>query len=64
LSFSSQRRTLLLAAVTAPLFLTMSAYASSDAIPATASASLAELEHEVGGRLGVYARDTAPGSTG
>ncbi|RQS10225.1 PEN family class A beta-lactamase, Bcc-type [Burkholderia sp. Bp8998] len=63
MTYSSQRRTLLLAAATAPLVLTVTACASSpaagqDVSPAT---SFAALERAAGGRLGVCAIDTASG---
>ncbi|MGU7773911.1 PEN family class A beta-lactamase, Bcc-type [Burkholderia sp. MR1-5-21] len=66
MTHSSQRRTLLLAAATAPLVLTVSACASSRA-GAVSDASvqpldaLAALERAAGGRLGVCAIDTATG---
>ncbi|MGS0893859.1 PEN family class A beta-lactamase, Bcc-type [Burkholderia stagnalis] len=58
---SPQRRTLLLAAATAPLVLTINACASSraGAPDGRAAASLAALERAAGGRLGVCAIDTA-----
>ncbi|MGU7779115.1 PEN family class A beta-lactamase, Bcc-type [Burkholderia sp. PU8-34] len=66
MTHSSQRRTLLLAAATAPLVLAVSACASPRA--GTASGASAEspdvfaaLEREAGGRLGVCAIDTATG---
>ncbi|MBN3788229.1 PEN family class A beta-lactamase, Bcc-type [Burkholderia sp. Ac-20353] len=64
MTYSSQRRTLLLAAATAPLVLTMSACASPQAgaasgASATSATSFAALERAVGGRLGVCAIDTA-----
>ncbi|KVP62267.1 PEN family class A beta-lactamase, Bcc-type [Burkholderia ubonensis] len=63
MTYSSQRRTLLLAAATAPLALTLSACASplANASPVGAASSLAELERAAGGRLGVHALDTATG---
>ncbi|MBR7955748.1 PenA family class A beta-lactamase [Burkholderia cenocepacia] len=78
MTYSSKRRTLLLAAATAPLVLTVTACASrqgaapdeatraaaaaADAIaPAAAAATLADLERDAGGRLGVCAIDTASG---
>ncbi|PCE32529.1 PEN family class A beta-lactamase, Bcc-type [Burkholderia ubonensis] len=63
MTYSSQRRTLLLAALTAPLALTLKAGASPQANAASAGSatSLAELERAVGGRLGVCALDTATG---
>jgi beta-lactamase class A len=60
----SQRRSLLLAAATAPLVLTVNACASPQAATVSdlASAkSFAELEGAAGGRLGVCAIDTASG---
>ncbi|MBR8068201.1 PenA family class A beta-lactamase [Burkholderia cenocepacia] len=78
MTYSSKRRTLLLAAATAPLVLTVTACASrqgaapdeatraaaapADAIaPAAAATTLADLERDAGGRLGVCAIDTASG---
>ncbi|AIO46508.1 PenA family class A beta-lactamase [Burkholderia cenocepacia] len=78
MTYSSKRRTLLLAAATAPLVLTATACASrraaapdpataaaaaaADAMaPAAAAATLADLERDAGGRLGVCAIDTASG---
>ncbi|KWI88880.1 class A beta-lactamase [Burkholderia ubonensis] len=63
MTYSSQRRTLLLAAATAPLALTLSACASplANASSVGAASSLAELERATGGRLGVHALDTATG---
>ncbi|KWE23507.1 class A beta-lactamase [Burkholderia cepacia] len=66
MTYSSKRRTLLLAAATAPLVLTATACASRqaaapDAASAAAGQTLAELESSVGGRLGVCAIDTASG---
>ncbi|RQR51132.1 PenA family class A beta-lactamase [Burkholderia sp. Bp9126] len=63
MTYSSQRRTLLLAAATAPLVLTVNACASSQAgAPAVAAAtSFDALERAAGGRLGVCAIDTATG---
>ncbi|KVP06584.1 class A beta-lactamase [Burkholderia ubonensis] len=63
MTYSSQRRTLLLAAATAPLALTLSACASplANASAVGAASSLAELERAAGGRLGVHALDTATG---
>ncbi|RQQ42082.1 PEN family class A beta-lactamase, Bcc-type [Burkholderia stagnalis] len=63
MTYSSQRRTLLLAAATAPLVLTVNACASSQAgAPSVASAtSFDALERAAGGRLGVCAIDTATG---
>ncbi|MCA8235700.1 PEN family class A beta-lactamase, Bcc-type [Burkholderia cenocepacia] len=68
MTYSSKRRTLLLAAATAPLVLTVTACASRQgAAPdeatqaAAAAATLADLEREAGGRLGVCAIDTANG---
>ncbi|KAG8153322.1 PEN family class A beta-lactamase, Bcc-type [Burkholderia catarinensis] len=78
MTYSPQRRTLLLAAATAPLVLTVTACASrqsaapdpataaaaaaADAVaPAAAAATLADLERDAGGRLGVCAIDTASG---
>ncbi|MBN3567166.1 PEN-B family class A beta-lactamase [Burkholderia cenocepacia] len=78
MTYSSKRRTLLLAAATAPLVLTVTACASrqgaapdeatqapaaaADVIaPAAAATTLADLERDAGGRLGVCAIDTASG---
>ncbi|KVV26950.1 class A beta-lactamase [Burkholderia cepacia] len=66
MTYSSKRRTLLLAAATAPLVLTVTACASRQAAaPDEASVAagqmLAELESSVGGRLGVCAIDAASG---
>lgn len=76
MTYSSKRRTLLLAAATAPLALTVAecasrqATASDDATAAAAAAAvtpaaagqmLAELERSAGGRLGVCAIDIATG---
>ncbi|WP_175918397.1 PEN family class A beta-lactamase, Bcc-type [Burkholderia pyrrocinia] len=72
MTYSSKRRTLLLAAATAPLVLTVTACASSqtaapdeaampDVAVAAAAATLAQLERTAGGRLGVCAIDTASG---
>lgn len=67
MTYSSQRRTLLLAAATAPLVLTVNACASRQATVAgtasvtAAASSLAALERAAGGRLGVCAIDTATG---
>ncbi|WP_175699448.1 PEN family class A beta-lactamase, Bcc-type [Burkholderia ambifaria] len=63
MTYSSQRRTLLLAAATAPLVLTVSACASSPAAgqDVSSATSFAALEHAAGGRLGVCAIDTASG---
>ncbi|AOJ78599.1 PEN family class A beta-lactamase, Bcc-type [Burkholderia ubonensis] len=63
MTYSSQRRTLLLAAATAPLVVTVGACAApSAAAPDIASAAtFAALERAAGGRLGVYALDTATG---
>ncbi|KVN99187.1 class A beta-lactamase [Burkholderia ubonensis] len=63
MTYSSQRRTLLLAAATAPLALTLSACVSplANASSVGAATSLAELERAAGGRLGVHALDTATG---
>ncbi|MBJ9917804.1 PEN-B family class A beta-lactamase [Burkholderia cenocepacia] len=78
MTYSSKRRTLLLAAATAPLVLTATACASRQAAapdpataaaaaaadamaPAAAAATLADLERDAGGRLGVCAIDTASG---
>jgi len=77
MTYSSKRRTLLLAAATAPLVLTVTACASrqgaapdeatraaaaaADAIAPAAATTLADLERDAGGRLGVCAIDTASG---
>ncbi|KVD97164.1 class A beta-lactamase [Burkholderia ubonensis] len=63
MTYSSQRRTLLLAAATAPLALTLNACASprANASAVGSATSLAELERAEGGRLGVHALDTATG---
>ena len=63
MTYSSQRRTLLLAAATAPLVLTVTACASSPAAgqDVSSATSFAALEHAAGGRLGVCAIDTASG---
>ncbi|WP_175959634.1 PEN family class A beta-lactamase, Bcc-type [Burkholderia pyrrocinia] len=74
MTYSSKRRTLLLAAATAPLALTVAACASSQAAApdeatdaaaavasAAAAATLAHLERDAGGRLGVCAIDIASG---
>ncbi|QTO45031.1 PEN family class A beta-lactamase, Bcc-type [Burkholderia latens] len=63
MTYSSQRRTLLRAAATAPLVLTVTACASPPA-PAqdvASATSFAALERAAGGRLGVCAIDTASG---
>ncbi|RQS72526.1 PenA family class A beta-lactamase [Burkholderia sp. Bp8963] len=69
MTYSSQRRILLLAAATAPLVLTVSACVSPQAGAASGASgasgasvtSLASLERAAGGRLGVCAIDTATG---
>ncbi|MGN7984317.1 PEN family class A beta-lactamase, Bcc-type [Burkholderia sp. 22313] len=63
MTYSSQRRTLLLAAATAPLVLTVGACASPQAAARDVSSamSFAALERAAGGRLGVCAIDTASG---
>jgi len=63
MTYSSQRRTLLLAAATAPLVLTVGACASPQAAAQDVSSatSFAALERAAGGRLGVCAIDTASG---
>ncbi|WP_175654406.1 PEN family class A beta-lactamase, Bcc-type [Burkholderia ambifaria] len=63
MTYSSQRRTLLLAAATAPLVLTVTACASSPAAgqDVSSATSFAALEHAAGGRLGVCAIDSASG---
>ncbi|MGC2943134.1 PEN family class A beta-lactamase, Bcc-type [Burkholderia ambifaria] len=63
MTYSSQRRTLLLAAATAPLVLTVTACASSPASgqDVSSATSFAALEHAAGGRLGVCAIDSASG---
>ncbi|WP_175911815.1 PEN family class A beta-lactamase, Bcc-type [Burkholderia sp. BCC1640] len=63
MTYSSQRRTLLLAAATAPLVLTVAACASPPAAgrDVSSATSFAALEHAAGGRLGVCAIDTASG---
>lgn len=72
MTYSSKRRTLLLAAATAPLVLTVTACASSQAAApdeaampnvagVAAAATFAQLERDAGGRLGVCAIDTASG---
>ncbi|HEF4840649.1 TPA: PenA family class A beta-lactamase [Burkholderia vietnamiensis] len=63
MTYSSQRRTLLLAAASAPLVVTVGACAApSAAAPDIASAAtFAALERAAGGRLGVCAIDTASG---
>ncbi|WP_322087398.1 PEN family class A beta-lactamase, Bcc-type [Burkholderia sp. BCC1999] len=77
MTYSSKRRTLLLAAATAPLVLTVTACASRAAVPgeansaaaaaadavapAAAAEAIADLERDAGGRLGVCAIDTASG---
>ncbi|WP_321806980.1 PEN family class A beta-lactamase, Bcc-type [Burkholderia sp. BCC1993] len=63
MTYSSQRRTLLLAAATAPLVLTVSACASPPAAgqDVSSATSFAALERAAGGRLGVCAIDTAGG---
>ncbi|MBN3819419.1 PenA family class A beta-lactamase [Paraburkholderia sp. Se-20369] len=63
MTYSSQRRTLLLAAATAPLVLTLNACASSQAGASSfaSATSLEALERAAGGRLGVCAIDTATG---
>lgn len=63
MTYSSQRRTLLLAAATAPLVLTVTACASPPAAAQDVSSatSFAALERAAGGRLGVCAIDTASG---
>ncbi|OXI17261.1 PEN family class A beta-lactamase, Bcc-type [Burkholderia sp. AU15512] len=72
MTYSSKRRTLLLAAATAPLALTVAACASRQTAapdeataaavtPAAAGQMLAELERSAGGRLGVCAIDIATG---
>ena len=57
------RRTLLLAAAGAPLLSACSAQAGPDRGAAAAQAQLARLEAGLGGRLGVFAIDTADGAT-
>ncbi|GAU03580.1 PEN family class A beta-lactamase, Bcc-type [Burkholderia stabilis] len=72
MTYSSKRRTLLLAAATAPLVLTVTACASSqaaapdeaampDVAAVAAAATFAQLERDAGGRLGVCAIDAASG---
>ncbi|RQR24954.1 PenA family class A beta-lactamase [Burkholderia sp. Bp9143] len=63
MTYSSQRRTLLLAAATAPLVLTVTACASQPAVgqDVSSATSFAALERAAGGRLGVCAIDTASG---
>lgn len=63
MTYSSQRRTLLLAAATAPLVLTVAACASPPAAgrDVSSATSFAALERAAGGRLGVCAIDTASG---
>jgi len=63
MTYSSQRRTLLLAAATAPLVLTVTACAWSPAAgqDVSSATSFAALEHAAGGRLGVCAIDSASG---
>ncbi|MGR3908297.1 PEN family class A beta-lactamase, Bcc-type [Burkholderia sp. SR8] len=63
MTYSSQRRTLLLAAATAPLVLTVTACASPPAAAqhVSSATSFAALERAAGGRLGVCAIDTASG---
>lgn len=58
---SSQRRTLLLAAATAPLVLSVNACASRQAADFSPATSFDALERAAGGRLGVCAIDTANG---
>lgn len=58
---SSQRRTLLLAAATAPLVLSVNACASRQAADVLPATSFDALERAAGGRLGVCAIDTANG---
>ncbi|MBS6362844.1 PEN family class A beta-lactamase, Bcc-type [Burkholderia sp.] len=58
---SSQRRTLLLAAATAPLVLSVNACASRQAADVSPATSFDALERAAGGRLGVCAIDTANG---
>jgi beta-lactamase class A len=60
MNYSKRRRTLLLAAATAPLVMAMNARGSEDMLRST-DGSLADLELDEGGRLGVYALDTAAG---
>ncbi|AFQ49902.1 PEN family class A beta-lactamase, Bcc-type [Burkholderia cepacia] len=63
MTYSSQRRTLLLAAATAPLVLTVTACGSAPAAAQDVSSAttFAALERAAGGRLGVCAIDTASG---
>ncbi|CAB3961239.1 PenA family class A beta-lactamase [Burkholderia aenigmatica] len=72
MTYSSRRRTLLLAAATVPLALTVGACASTqaaapdeaatpDVTAVAAAATFARLERDAGGRLGVCAIDTASG---
>ncbi|MDE1182579.1 class A beta-lactamase [Paraburkholderia sp.] len=61
MTHSSQRRTLLLAAASAPLFVTIGACSTPAKHPRSASAALTALEKRSGGRLGVAAFDTASG---
>lgn len=58
---SSQRRTLLLAAATAPLVLSVNACASRQAADVSPATSFDALDRAAGGRLGVCAIDTANG---
>ena len=58
---SSQRRTMLLAAATAPLVLSVNACASRQAADVSPATSFDALERAAGGRLGVCAIDTANG---
>ncbi|CAN0621030.1 Beta-lactamase [Burkholderia multivorans] len=64
MTYSSQRRSLLLAAATAPLVLSVNACAlpqASQASGVVSAKSFAELERAAGGRLGVCAIDTGGG---
>ena len=61
MSYSPHRRTLLLAAATLPFGLTATARASEEPPASSAETLLATLESTSGGRLGVFALDTANG---
>ncbi|UVJ41823.1 class A beta-lactamase [Pseudomonas sp. LS1212] len=61
MTYSPSRRTLLLAAATAPLALALTACATGQAPDTSAQALFATLERTAGGRLGVSALDTASG---
>jgi beta-lactamase class A len=61
MTYFLQRRALLRATAMLPIAMTVNAYAKATANSATADISLEKLEHHVGGRLGVFALNSATG---